>query len=92
MKQNVGLIALILTLCGQVLADQIDLKNGDRISGKIVKSNGGKLLVKTELLGDVTVDLSAVVGISGDQLLYLTLTDGRTVSGDYCVCSLVPIT
>jgi putative salt-induced outer membrane protein YdiY len=67
--------------CWEALADQVTLRNGDRVSGKIVKSEGGKLVIKTELLGDVTVDLAVVTAITADQLLYVTLTDGRTVSG-----------
>ena len=81
MKRNLSLIALVLTFCGQVLADQITLKNGDRVTGTIVKTDGGKLLVKTELLGNVTLDLSSIVTITGDQPVYVTLADGRTVSG-----------
>jgi putative salt-induced outer membrane protein YdiY len=81
MKTSLCLIALVLTFCGQVLADQITLKNGDRVTGKMVKSDGGKLLVETELLGDVSIDLSSIVTITGDQPVYVTLADGRTVNG-----------
>jgi putative salt-induced outer membrane protein YdiY len=79
-----SLTALII-LCVQALADQITFKNGDRLTGKIVKSAGPKLLIKTELTGDVTVDLSAVTNITTDQPLYLTLADGKTVSGTLVV-------
>ena len=81
MKRKLALLILVLTFCGSVLADQITLKNGDRVTGKIVKTDGGKLLVKTELFGDVTVDMSAVVNITGDQPVSVTLADGRTVTG-----------
>jgi putative salt-induced outer membrane protein len=81
MKRIAALTALLLIFAGHAIADQISLKNGDRVTGKIVKSDGSKMLVKTELLGDVTVDLPAVTNITSDQPLYLTLADGRTVSG-----------
>lgn len=72
---------LLIALATQTLADQITLKNGDRVTGKIVKTDGGKLVITTELLGDVSVDLGAISNITTDQPLYVTLEDGRTVSG-----------
>jgi putative salt-induced outer membrane protein YdiY len=81
-KTIMGFTALLLVLSGKVLADQITLKNGDRVTGKIVKSDGAKLSVKTDLIGDVTVDLSTATNITTDQPLYVVLADGRTVSGN----------
>jgi len=80
-KQFVSLTTLILALSGSVLADQITLKNGDRVTGKIIKSDGAKLFVRSDLIGDVTVDLSTANSIMTDQPLYVVLADGRTVSG-----------
>jgi len=81
MKRTLTFAALLLLLSGDVFADQITLKNGDRVTGKIVKSDGGKLVVNTDLLGNVSVDLTSVSNISTDQPIYVTLADGRTVSG-----------
>ena len=81
MKRCVFLLVIVLTLGGEALGDQITLKNGDRLTGKIVKSDGGKLVVKTDLLGEVAVDLAAITAITTDQPLYVTLSDGRTLSG-----------
>lgn len=81
MKESLSSIVLMLVLFIHAPADQITLKNGDRVTGKIVKTEGGKLVVNTELLGDVSVDLAAVSNITTDQPLYVTLEDGRTVSG-----------
>ena len=79
--KSITLPILLFLLSGTAIADQITLKNGDRLSGKIVKSDGSKLVVQTELIGEVSVDLSAVNSITSDQPLYVTLADGRTVSG-----------
>ena len=81
MKKGLGCFAIFMLLCGQVIADQITLKNGDRLTGKIVKSDGSKLVLTTELVGDVSIDLSAIVNITTDQPIYVALADGRTVSG-----------
>jgi len=81
MKRLLTCTVLLLALAFQISADQITLKNGDRVTGKIVKTDGGKLVVTTDLLGDVSVDLAAVTIITTDQPIYVTLADGRTVSG-----------
>lgn len=74
-------LIILLAFFTEGLSDQFTLKNGDRLTGKIVKSDGGKLVIKTELLGDLAVDLAAVTTITTDQQLYVTLADGRTLSG-----------
>ena len=81
MKRCVYLLIVIFTLCVEGLADQVTLKNGDRLTGKIVRSEGAKLVFKTELLGEVVVELAVITTIATDQPLYLTLSDGRTLSG-----------
>lgn len=83
MKKCICLLVIVLALGARVLADQITLKNGDRLTGKIVKSDGSKLFIKTDLLGEVAVDLAAVTAITTDQPLYVTLADGRTLSGEF---------
>ena len=82
MKRCICLLIIVLALGGTAVADQITLKNGDRLTGTIVKSDGGKLIIKTDLLGEVAVDLAAVTAITTDQPLYVTLADGRTLSGE----------
>jgi len=81
MRKTVALTIFLLLLSGRALADQIVLKNGDRLTGKIVKADGAKLVLKSELIGDVTVELSSIRSITSDEPLYVTLADGRTVSG-----------
>jgi putative salt-induced outer membrane protein YdiY len=64
-----------------IRADQITLKNGDRLTGTIVKSDDKTLLIKTELAGDVNVQWAAVTSITSTQNLHLGLKDGQTVVG-----------
>lgn len=64
-----------------VLADQITLKNGDRLTGAIVKSDGKSLTIKSEYAGEVTVPWEAIEQISSNQLLYLTLKDSQMIVG-----------
>jgi putative salt-induced outer membrane protein YdiY len=80
---------MVLCLLGvSVRADQVTLKNGDRITGTIVKvdvkaddKTKTELLIKTEFAGDVTVQWDAVTAIVAPEALHLTLKDGQTVVG-----------
>ena len=81
MRKPLALTIFLFLFSGTAIADQIVLKNGDRLTGKIIKSDGAKLVLKSELIGDVSVDLSSVRSITSDEPLYVTLADGRTVSG-----------
>ena len=51
-------ILLLLGLClsGALWADTVWLDNGDRLTGKIVLMDGGKLVLKTRYAGQVTID------------------------------------
>ncbi len=82
MRNLFGLTALFLfTFCSTMFADQIVLKNGDRLSGTIVKSDGKTLLIKTEFAGEVTVQWPAIEQINTSEPLHVSLTSGQTVVG-----------
>lgn len=76
-------LIVVSLLSWSVRADQVTLKNGDRISGSIVKTSDDAktLLIKSELAGDVTVPFDAVTGIVSSQPLNITLSDGRVIVG-----------
>jgi len=72
--------SLFLLLSIPALADQLVLKNGDRLSGTIAKSDGKQLVIKTDYAGDVTVKFDAIQSISSAGELNATL-GGKTVVG-----------
>ncbi|HYM08154.1 MAG TPA: DUF481 domain-containing protein [Terriglobales bacterium] len=75
-------LALICVFsCPALFADQIVLKNGDRLTGTIEKADSKTLVIKTEFAGEVTVQWPAVQEITSTQSLHLTLSDGKTVAG-----------
>ena len=61
-------------------ADQIVLKNGDRLTGSITKSDGKQLVIKTDYAGDVTVKFDAIQSLTSTGDLNVTL-GGKTVVG-----------
>jgi hypothetical protein len=62
-------------------ADQVVLKNGDTISGAIVKKDGGKLTIKSEFLGEVSMPWTAVKSLKSDGNLMVVLPGGDAVLG-----------
>jgi len=75
-------VALSVLAFGSTLfADQVVLKNGDRLTGTITKSDDKTLLIKTEFAGDVTVQWPAVQEVTSTQPLHVTTANGKTVAG-----------
>lgn len=74
------LIALF-ALSSALFADQVTLKNGDRLTGTVVKSDGKTLVLHTESAGDVTIKFENIQGIKSDEELHVTLKDGKTAVG-----------
>ncbi len=75
---------VLLSLCAAApaaRADQLILKNGDRITGKLVKKDGAKVTLKSDLMGDVTVAWDAVTSLSSDEPVTVVLPGGRKVLG-----------
>jgi putative salt-induced outer membrane protein YdiY len=73
-------VGLLLLLVIPALADQIVLKNGDRLTGSITKSDGKQLVLKTDYAGDVTVKFDAIQSMSSTGDLNVSLA-GKTVVG-----------
>ena len=72
---------MLLLLAVPVFADQVVLKNGDRLTGSIKKSDGKVVVIKTDYAGEVTVKLEAIQTFSSSAELSVTL-GGKTVKGD----------
>jgi len=53
-------LALALVLAAFAAADEIQFINGDRLTGKIKSAADGKMVISTDVAGDVTVDLAKV--------------------------------
>lgn len=73
-------VCLLVFLAIPVFADQIVLKNGDKITGTISKSDGKELVIKTEYAGDLTVKFDSIQSLTtaGDE--HVTI-GGQSVVG-----------
>jgi hypothetical protein len=79
--KNHAIICFALICCAPlVLADQIVMKNGDRVTGKIVKKAGKDLVIKTDQFGQVTTSWEQVASVTAEPVT-VVLQDGRSVKG-----------
>jgi putative salt-induced outer membrane protein YdiY len=85
-------LALIFGLISsQLFADQVVLKNGDKLTGTIEESDGKTLTLKSEsvgqvqdskFVGEVKIQWDAIQSITSSQPLYVTSKDGKVVTGN----------
>ena len=68
-------------LASSLFADQVTLKNGDRLTGTVVKSDGKTLVLHTDAAGDVTFKFDAIQDLKTEQELHVGLKGGKTAVG-----------
>ena len=77
MRYRILIVLASLVLLVQISqGDEIRLKNGDRITGKIQHLVDGKLAFKADVAGPVTVDLANIQTLSSDDPITVNLKDG----------------
>ncbi len=59
--------------------DQVTLKNGDRVTGAIIKKDGNALVVKTDLFGTVSLPWEQVTTLKSETPLNVGLVDGQSM-------------
>jgi putative salt-induced outer membrane protein YdiY len=81
--RKVQIIPLIVfvAFASAAFADQITLKNGDRLTGTIVKSDGKTLVLHTEFARDITLQFGAITRITSEKELHVSTSDKKTVVG-----------
>ena len=80
------MLSPLLLVAGPVAADEVFFLNGDRLTGKIVSATGGKLILKSDAAGDITIDLAKVKTFSTEAPVQLqfggkTLVESRVAAG-----------
>ena len=73
------LVAVLLL--GYAHADEVILKNGDRLQGKIVSMESGKLVFETAYAGKITIAWDQVARLTSEDILEISLPDKETLKG-----------
>ena len=75
------LTVMLMGSVQMVYADQVILKNGDRITGSIVKKDAKTITIKSDHFGVVTTSWDQVESVKADKALTVVLADGKLVQG-----------
>jgi hypothetical protein len=74
-------VAMSAALVSSAVADQVVLKNGDRVTGSIVKKDENNLTIKADHFGTIVTTWDQVDSIVSDKPLYVVLGNGKTLHG-----------
>ena len=82
MNRTLLIVAFAILLSFPALgADRVELTNGDRLTGTLVRSDAKAFTFKLDMAGEVSVPWSAVERLTSEQTRVLLLQDGRAVVG-----------
>lgn len=85
MKKKVTVLLVMASLAFLIakigLADEIHLKNGDKLTGRIVRMESGKLILKTTYAGEISIVWQEVAGIMTDGSVKVVLEDDTRFEG-----------
>lgn len=71
-------------------ADVVELDNGDRLSGTVVRLAGGVLTLDTDWGGELEIDWTRVAALRSTGPLRLVLADGRSLTGRLVAAAVDP--
>ena len=74
-------IITLINFAAVAMADQLFLKNGDRVSGVIIKKDGATISIKTENFGVIAAPWEQVEAIQSATVLTVVLQDGSAEQG-----------
>jgi len=72
---------LLACVCHNALADEIRMKNGDVITGEIVKKETATIIFKTAYAGELHIQWSEVESLQSEKPVHVVLTDGSNIKG-----------
>ena len=83
---------VLLLLAAGAAADEVHLKNGNRLSGTIIGLSEGKLMLETDFAGRLSIDWSRVERIESESPIEVVLADGTRVQGTAAPLDLARVT
>ena len=79
MRKQHGVLMIWTLLCAlsiPTIADRIELINGDRLSGTVVTMTDGVVVLKSDLAGEIKLEMSNIKSIQTDTSVQLEYADG----------------
>jgi putative salt-induced outer membrane protein YdiY len=81
LKTIVIVLCVLVWQTATAWADEVTLKNGDRLTGDIVKMSDGSLVLKTPYAGEVKIDWKEVQGITSKAPVKVQTLDDSVLQG-----------
>jgi putative salt-induced outer membrane protein YdiY len=85
MKKNISLLFIIVMVsifkADNSQADEVRLKNGDKLTGQVVRMEADKLMLKTTYAGEITITWQEVAAVRTDAPVTVLLKDETTLQG-----------
>jgi hypothetical protein len=78
---TVSALLMLAFSANALRADQVTMKNGDRLTGIILKSDGKILTIKSDYAGPVNLPWEAVDAITSTEAVNVGLQDGKLLVG-----------
>lgn len=72
---------LMVTYSSIVLSDEVFLKNGDRLSGKVISKSDESLRFSTDYAGEIEVQWNKIKHLSTDEAVEVVLKDETNLNG-----------
>jgi hypothetical protein len=72
---------LLPLLSGITAADEVHLKNGDRLTGEVKSLEENKLVLTTSYAGEIAITWSEVAALRKDKPIKVILTDESVLEG-----------
>jgi putative salt-induced outer membrane protein YdiY len=81
MKRIAPAVFALLFFAALAHADVVTLKNGDRVTGTFVSEKGGKLQLKSEVLGDLSIPVDKIASFSAEKAVAVVIKGQKPVEG-----------
>jgi hypothetical protein len=81
MRHSLAMALCVPLAAGLAWADQLVLKNGDRVTGSIIKKDEKTITIKSDAFGVITAPWEQVASITAEKPVTVVLKDGKTVEG-----------
>ncbi|HEY3198415.1 MAG TPA: hypothetical protein VGJ57_10400, partial [Nitrospirales bacterium] len=79
--KTILIVLCVLAWPATASADEVMLKNGDRLTGDIIKMGDGSLVLKTPYAGEVKIDWKEVQGITSKAPVKIQTLDDSVLQG-----------
>jgi putative salt-induced outer membrane protein len=76
------ILVVFLAFAAAAATDTVTLKNGDRLTGAIMDSDGKDITLKTDFAGEIKIHWASVASVATDKPLYVVTPAKTTVSGN----------